>query len=202
MDQPAVVSPAPSRTLIRVIDHIDPDHDRPARLLERHSEHRRAETLTALAADPHTPHAAVGDVLHMLHPAEPAWIAEKAERGRAVADLVRGPRRLQRIENRLVLLQPSHPPLIRRSRRPRSIERGLRTLQLIRQEHQLHAGEVEVRLTQRSDVRLLRHVEGLVVQARVLAPLHRLQLAVQLFRIAGLSCPVTALRESWSAICR
>ncbi|WP_420882728.1 hypothetical protein [Streptomyces noursei] len=74
------MSPAPSRTLIRVVDdNLDPDYDRPARLLERHSEHRRAETLAALAANPHTPHAAVGDVLQVLHPAELVWIAEKVE---------------------------------------------------------------------------------------------------------------------------
>ncbi|MGX5183446.1 hypothetical protein ACWKT5_11655 [Streptomyces avermitilis] len=78
LDQPAVVSPAPSRTLIRVNDGVDPDHDRPARLLERHSDHRRAEALASLAANPHTPRAAVSDVLHRLHPAELAWIAEKA----------------------------------------------------------------------------------------------------------------------------
>lgn len=76
---PAVVSPKPSRTLIRVIDNIDPDHDRPARLLERHSEHRRVQALAALAANPHTPHAAVTDTLHVLHPAELAWIAENVE---------------------------------------------------------------------------------------------------------------------------
>ncbi|MGW5851855.1 hypothetical protein ACWFQ8_28590 [Streptomyces sp. NPDC055254] len=78
LDQPAVVSPAPSRTLIRIIANVDPDHDRPARLLERHSEHRRVQALTALAANPHTPHAAVTDVLDGLHPAELAWIAERA----------------------------------------------------------------------------------------------------------------------------
>ncbi len=78
LDQPAVVSPAPSRTLIRIIDNVDPDHDRPARLLERHSEHRRVQALTALAANPHTPHAAVTDVLNGLHPAELAWITERA----------------------------------------------------------------------------------------------------------------------------
>lgn len=76
----AVVSPAPIRTQIRVVDDSLPaDHDRPARLLERHSEHRRAETLAALAANPHTPHAAVTDVLGVLHPAELAWIAEKID---------------------------------------------------------------------------------------------------------------------------
>ncbi|MEU6868059.1 hypothetical protein ABZ924_33315 [Streptomyces sp. NPDC046876] len=78
LDQPAVVSPAPSRTLIRIIDNVDRDHDRPARLLERHSEHRRVQALTVLAANPHTPHAAVTDVLDGLHPAELAWIAERA----------------------------------------------------------------------------------------------------------------------------
>ncbi|MEU9983721.1 hypothetical protein [Streptomyces sp. NPDC050856] len=78
LDQPAVVSPTPSRTLIRVLDNVDPDHDRPARFLERHSEHRRVQALTVLAANPHTPHAAVADVLGGLHPAELAWIAEKA----------------------------------------------------------------------------------------------------------------------------
>ncbi|MFH8558938.1 hypothetical protein ACH4FE_35850 [Streptomyces celluloflavus] len=78
LDQPAVVSPAPSRTLIRVVDD-SADYDRPARLLERHSEHRRAETLAALAANPHTPHATVTDALNALHPAELAWIAEKVE---------------------------------------------------------------------------------------------------------------------------
>ncbi|MFI9583764.1 hypothetical protein ACIHCQ_18390 [Streptomyces sp. NPDC052236] len=55
------------------------DYDRPARLLERHSEHRRAETLAALAANPHTPHAGIADVLGVLHPAELAWIAEKID---------------------------------------------------------------------------------------------------------------------------
>ncbi|MEU9796183.1 hypothetical protein AB0E27_37355, partial [Streptomyces sparsogenes] len=79
LDQPAVVSPTPSRTLIRVIDSIDPDHDRPARLLERHCEHRRVQALATLAANPHTPHTAVVDVLNGLHPAELAWIAEKAD---------------------------------------------------------------------------------------------------------------------------
>nr|ANO42791.1 hypothetical protein A8713_036730 [Streptomyces sp. SAT1] len=78
MDPPAVVSPKPSRTLIRVLDNVDPDHDRPARLLERHSEHRRVQALTVLASNPHTPRPAVADVLGGLHPAELAWIAEKA----------------------------------------------------------------------------------------------------------------------------
>ncbi|KOV97422.1 hypothetical protein ADK65_25615 [Streptomyces sp. NRRL B-1140] len=76
--QSAVVSPTPSRTLIRVIDNTDPDHDRLAQLLERHYEHRRVQALAGLAANPHTPHAAVTDVLNGLHPAELAWIAEKA----------------------------------------------------------------------------------------------------------------------------
>jgi len=76
LDQPAVVSPAPSRTLIRIIDSADPDSDRPARLLERRSEHRRVQALAVLAANPHIPRAAVSDVLHGLHPAELAWIAE------------------------------------------------------------------------------------------------------------------------------
>ncbi|WP_018569489.1 hypothetical protein [Streptomyces sp. PsTaAH-124] len=78
LDPPAVVSPKPSRTLIRVLDNVDPDHDRPARLLERHSEHRRVQALTVLASNPHTPRPAVADVLGGLHPAELAWIAEKA----------------------------------------------------------------------------------------------------------------------------
>ncbi|MFJ4569046.1 hypothetical protein ACIP4U_36420 [Streptomyces caelestis] len=78
LDQPAVVSPTPSRTLIRIIDNTDSDHDRPARLLERHYEHRRVQALSTLAANPHTPHAAVTDVLNGLHPAELAWIVEKA----------------------------------------------------------------------------------------------------------------------------
>ncbi len=79
LDQPAVVSPTPSRILIRVLDNTDPDHDRPARLLERHYEHRRVQSLATLAANPHTPHTAVADVLNGLHPAELAWIAEKAD---------------------------------------------------------------------------------------------------------------------------
>ncbi|MEV5847775.1 hypothetical protein AB0M32_38030 [Streptomyces sp. NPDC051985] len=79
LDQPAVVSPTPSRTLIRITSNLDPDHDRPSRLLERHSEHRRVQALAALAANPHTPHSAVADVLKRLHPAELAWIAEKAD---------------------------------------------------------------------------------------------------------------------------
>ncbi|MEV7384298.1 hypothetical protein [Streptomyces lydicus] len=78
LDQPAVVSPTPSQTLIRVIDNANPDHDRPARLLERHYEHRRVQALSTLAANPHTPRTAVVDVLNGLHPAELAWIAEKA----------------------------------------------------------------------------------------------------------------------------
>ncbi|MEU3529872.1 hypothetical protein AB0E62_39595 [Streptomyces sp. NPDC038707] len=77
LDQPTVVSPTLSRTLIRIIGNADPDRDRPARLLERHSEHRRVQVLSALAANPHTPHAAVENVLDGLHPAELAWIAEK-----------------------------------------------------------------------------------------------------------------------------
>ncbi|MEU0633038.1 hypothetical protein [Streptomyces sp. NPDC005989] len=77
LDQPAVVSPAPSRTLIRVFDDSLPDdYDHPARILERHGEHRRAKTLAGLAANPHTPHTAVTDALNMLHPAELAWIAK------------------------------------------------------------------------------------------------------------------------------
>ncbi|MFI9293705.1 hypothetical protein [Streptomyces gardneri] len=79
LEQPAVVSPAPSRTLIRVIGNLDPDHDRPARLLERHNWHRRVQALAALAANPHTPRTAVTDALDGLHPAEPAWISEKAD---------------------------------------------------------------------------------------------------------------------------
>ncbi|MFJ6809050.1 hypothetical protein ACIQRK_23990 [Streptomyces anulatus] len=79
LDQPAVVSPAPSPRLTRVLSNIDPDHDRPARLLERHSEHRRVQTLATLAANPHTPHDAVTEVLNGLHPAELAWITEKAD---------------------------------------------------------------------------------------------------------------------------
>ncbi|MFI8966931.1 hypothetical protein ACIGO8_33025 [Streptomyces sp. NPDC053493] len=78
LEQPAVVSPAPSQTLIRVIGTLDPDHDRPDRLLERNNEHRRVQALTALAANPHTPRTAVTDALDGLHPAELAWIAEKA----------------------------------------------------------------------------------------------------------------------------
>lgn len=78
LDQPAIVSPTPSRTLIRVLDNHDPDRDRPARLLERHSEHRRVQALAGLAANPHTPRTAVADVLNALHPAELAWIIEKA----------------------------------------------------------------------------------------------------------------------------
>ncbi|MDX5566183.1 hypothetical protein PYK79_26680 [Streptomyces sp. ID05-04B] len=78
LDPPAVVSPTPSRTLIRVLDNVDPNHDRPARLLERHSEHRRVQALATLAANPHSPHTAVADALNGLHPAELAWIAEKA----------------------------------------------------------------------------------------------------------------------------
>ncbi|MEU7261664.1 hypothetical protein AB0B21_38585 [Streptomyces rimosus] len=76
--QPAVVSPTPNRTLIRVLDNVDPDHDRPARLLERHCEHRRVQALATLAANPHTPRTVVADVLNGLRPAELAWIAEKA----------------------------------------------------------------------------------------------------------------------------
>ncbi|MFF2922516.1 hypothetical protein ACFVTP_08940 [Streptomyces celluloflavus] len=79
LDQPAVVSPTPSQTLVRVIDNADPDQDRPARLLERHYDHRRVQALSTLAANPYTPHTAVADVLNGLHPAELAWIAEKAE---------------------------------------------------------------------------------------------------------------------------
>ncbi|MET8168839.1 hypothetical protein ABZT34_32085 [Streptomyces sp. NPDC005329] len=79
LDPPAVVSPTPSRTLIRILDNTDPEHDRPARLLERHSEHRRVQVLAALAANPHTPHGAVTDALNVLHPAELAWIAENVE---------------------------------------------------------------------------------------------------------------------------
>ncbi|MFE6946118.1 hypothetical protein [Streptomyces chartreusis] len=78
LDQPAIVSPTPSRPLVRVLDNHDPDRDRPARLLERHSEHRRVQALAGLAANSHTPRTAVADVLNGLHPAELAWIAEKA----------------------------------------------------------------------------------------------------------------------------
>lgn len=79
LDPPAVVSPTPHPTLTRVLANADPDHDRPARLLERHFEHRRVQALTALAANPHTPHAALADFLGSLHPAELAWIAENAD---------------------------------------------------------------------------------------------------------------------------
>ncbi|MER8226257.1 hypothetical protein ABTZ58_38280 [Streptomyces sp. NPDC094143] len=74
-NNPHLAAPTPSRTLIRIIDNTDPDHDRPARLLERHYEHRRVQ---ALVTNPHTPHTAVTDVLNGLPPAELAWIAEKA----------------------------------------------------------------------------------------------------------------------------
>ncbi|MEU6346563.1 hypothetical protein ABZ883_37085 [Streptomyces sp. NPDC046977] len=80
LDQPAVVSPTPSRTLIRVFDDsLSADYDRPARVLERHGQQRRAETLAGLAANPHTPRAAVSAALNVLHPAEVAWIAEKVD---------------------------------------------------------------------------------------------------------------------------
>ncbi|WP_231406707.1 hypothetical protein [Streptomyces sp. MC1] len=78
LDQPAVVSPTPSRTLIRITDNVGADHDRPAQHLERQYEHRRVQALVALAAKPHTPHTAVAAVLNGLHPAELAWIAQKA----------------------------------------------------------------------------------------------------------------------------
>ncbi|MEU2770654.1 MULTISPECIES: hypothetical protein [Streptomyces] len=79
LEPPAVVSPKPNRTLIRVLDNVDPDHNRPAQLLERHSEHRRVQALTVLAANPHTPRTAVADILGGLHPAELAWITEKVD---------------------------------------------------------------------------------------------------------------------------
>lgn len=79
LDPPAVVSPTPSRTLIRILDNTDPEHDSPARLLERHSEQRRVQVLAALAANPHTPHGAVTDAQNVLHPAEVAWIAENVQ---------------------------------------------------------------------------------------------------------------------------
>lgn len=80
LDPSAVLSPAPSRTRTRIVkDSLPADHDRPAQLLERHSEHRRAETLAALATHPNTPHTAVTSALNMLHPAELAWIAERIE---------------------------------------------------------------------------------------------------------------------------
>ncbi|MFF7892457.1 hypothetical protein ACFZDI_11180 [Streptomyces sp. NPDC007907] len=44
----------------------------------------------------------------------------------------------------------------------------------------LHAGEVEVRLAQGGDVHFLQQIQGVVIQARVLPPLHRLQLVVNL----------------------
>ncbi|MET9443107.1 hypothetical protein [Streptomyces sp. NPDC006610] len=64
--------------MIRILDNADRDRDRPARLLERHYEHRRVQALVTLAANPHTPHVAVADVLRGLHPAALARIAEKA----------------------------------------------------------------------------------------------------------------------------
>ncbi|MEU0100438.1 hypothetical protein [Streptomyces sp. NPDC006267] len=79
LDRPAVVSPVPSPRLTRVLSNIDPDHDRPARLLERHSEHRRVQTLASLAANPWTPRTAVAEALAGLHPAELAWITEKGD---------------------------------------------------------------------------------------------------------------------------
>ncbi|MFJ7412814.1 hypothetical protein ACIQWZ_18650 [Streptomyces sp. NPDC098077] len=79
MDRPAVVSPAPRPRLTRVLSNIDPDQDRPARLLERHSEHRRVQALATLAANPYTPRTAVTGVLTRLHPAELAWIAERSK---------------------------------------------------------------------------------------------------------------------------
>ncbi|WP_405196309.1 hypothetical protein [Streptomyces anulatus] len=79
LDQPAVVSPVPSPGLTRVLSNLDPDHNRPARLLERHSEHRRAQTLATLAANPHTSRTTVAEVLNGLHPAELAWITEKGD---------------------------------------------------------------------------------------------------------------------------
>ncbi|QES09255.1 hypothetical protein DEJ44_28925 [Streptomyces venezuelae] len=43
LEQPAVVSPAPSRTVIRIIDNVDLDHDPPAQPLEHHHENRRVQ---------------------------------------------------------------------------------------------------------------------------------------------------------------
>ncbi|MEU5136979.1 hypothetical protein [Streptomyces californicus] len=79
MAPPVVVSPAPSPRRTRVLSSIDPDHDRPARLLERHFEHHRVQALATLATNPYTPRGAVTGALTRLHPAEVAWIAERSK---------------------------------------------------------------------------------------------------------------------------
>ncbi|WP_371660918.1 hypothetical protein [Streptomyces sp. NBC_00280] len=72
LEQPKVVSVPPSRRWSRIND--DPDFDSPSRLLERDYQHRRAQALTSLADNPHTPRTAVTDVLAALHPLELTWL--------------------------------------------------------------------------------------------------------------------------------
>ncbi|MEU2517063.1 hypothetical protein [Streptomyces syringium] len=51
-----------------------PYDDEPHRLLERHYQHCRAQTLVRIASNPSTPSSAVTTALTSLHPAELAWI--------------------------------------------------------------------------------------------------------------------------------
>ncbi|MEU6609965.1 hypothetical protein ABZ922_33775 [Streptomyces shenzhenensis] len=73
LEQPKVVSVPPSRRWSHIKD--DPNFDSPLRLLERYYQHRRAQALTSLADNPHTPRAAVTNVLAALHPLELTWLA-------------------------------------------------------------------------------------------------------------------------------
>ncbi|WP_256122567.1 hypothetical protein [Streptomyces sp. LUP47B] len=75
LEQPTVVSRPPSAQLDRITEGTD--LLTPVRLLESNYQHRRAETLIALASNPHTPRTAVTDALPMLHPLELSWICHQ-----------------------------------------------------------------------------------------------------------------------------
>ncbi|MFI1869961.1 hypothetical protein [Streptomyces jumonjinensis] len=77
LEEPKVVSVPPIRRWSRTGDDSGRDLDSPLRLLERNYQHRRAQALTALADNPHTPRAAVTDVLPALHPLELTWFTHR-----------------------------------------------------------------------------------------------------------------------------
>ncbi|MGW7514182.1 hypothetical protein ACWGJ2_01135 [Streptomyces sp. NPDC054796] len=75
LEQPRLVATPPSPRLARIGEGFD--FNTPVRLLQHNFQHRRAEALTALAGNPHTPRTALTEALSDLHPAELAWIGDQ-----------------------------------------------------------------------------------------------------------------------------
>jgi hypothetical protein len=78
LEQPTVVARPPGAQLARIT--AGTDLLSPVRLLESNCQHQRAAVLVALAANPHTPRAAVTEALPQLHPLELAWICAQPDK--------------------------------------------------------------------------------------------------------------------------